>query len=701
MSLSRPISASRTMAIMLRMALRRQLNRLRSVKPLKTGEVRSGTPAKSRRSPLLSVFLLLIFAINGLNISSRTLAELSDGVRKLSPSPDVISVSFGIKRRLVEVEEALQYAEQTSDPEQRKSSQGLWQRRLEEILLTEVRQAGLSEEQEARRLQQMRDTFARKGASGFVVPGDSNLGEAWPRTVEGEAGFFRALNVIVLLWIPLLVFLTLGMGNKDLGQVEWSFEWLYTFPASASSLFASKWLVYSFVNPLVWVFLLPFLIMAYVAGGHGFAAIPLGLVAVVYLALLAGAITTILEVILRKFLPLAQLKNVQALFTALGTICILLIYAAGFSKSLDDFLLRQSALMPEILSWSPFSLPLVFGLPSAQSWQLSVAAGGMVLSLAVFSALALLGSAWLTRDGLVKAGGPYQGSRGVRARRSGRRWMGGIAAYELLLLVRDKNLMVQVMFVPLLIPVFYLLIYSGMFSAVTGNFRHAATMAFGVGAYTYLSSAMGVLNREDKTLWQLISFPQSLPSILLKKTMVWAGTGLFYGGAVLLILVHYSQHLHGSSWGDAFFALYGVLLYAFIASGIGALATDVLAVEQRKRIKPEFVYLYMLLAGMYANVVYSPSLWIKLAQMVLSTLLAFALWQKVEDICPYLLDPVARPPRRISLADGMIAALAFFVLQRLYTVFLAVVMDESRSMQITIAYIFAGLTITFFALWSL
>jgi hypothetical protein len=109
----------------------------------------------------------------------------------------------------------------------------------------------------------------------------------------------------------------------------------------------------------------------------------------------------------------------------------------------------------------------------------------------------------------------------------------------------------------------------------------------------------------------------------------------------------------------------------------------------------------MLLAGMYANVVYSPSLWTKLAQMVLSTLLAFALWQKVEDICPYLLDPVARPPRRISLADGMIAALAFFVLQRLYTVFLAVVMDESRSMQITIAYIFAGLTITFFALWSL
>jgi hypothetical protein len=55
---------------------------------------------------------------------------------------------------------------------------------------------------------------------------------------------------------------------------------------------------------------------------------------------------------------------------------------------------------------------------------------------------------------------------------------------------------------------------------------------------------------------------------------------------------------------------------------------------------------------------------------VLSTLLAFALWQKVKDISPYLMDPAQHPPRTIGLADGMIAGLAFFVRQNLIALIL-------------------------------
>jgi len=51
--------------------------------------------------------------------------------------------------------------------------------------------------------------------------------------------------------------------------------------------------------------------------------------------------------------------------------------------------------------------------------------------------------------------------------------------------------------------------------------------------------------------------------------------------------------------------------------------------------------------------------------MVLTALVALALWQKARDRFPYLLDPTAAPPARVSLADGLIAALMFFVLQAL------------------------------------
>jgi hypothetical protein len=154
------------------------------------------------------------------------------------------------------------------------------------------------------------------------------------------------------------------MNNKNLGEVEWNFEWLYTFPASARALFTSKLFVYSFLNPVVWGFFYPFLILVYVAAGYGFLGIFVGLAALLYLMLLSGALCTFLEVALRKLFNLSQLKNTQALFTVLGTVSLLLVYAACTARHLDDFLVERATAMPEFLAWNPFSLPLVGSWPA-------------------------------------------------------------------------------------------------------------------------------------------------------------------------------------------------------------------------------------------------------------------------------------------------------------------------------------------------
>jgi ABC-2 type transport system permease protein len=713
MSSSRPISTPRALWILARLSLRRQLNQWQSIRFARkrrssigtdasaTGG-RSATPPKGGGPSIFSIFLFLMLGFNGFVLGERGLALLSATAQNLSDSnANKIQVTRSTETRLKQADAALHQVRQMPDPVEREKYLGMWNQYLDGLFLNEIRRGAYSDEQENDRLQHMRDVFAREGAAGFTHPGSEDFwtsSKTWPVAADAKSVFLAALSLILLLWIPLIVFGSLGTNNKDLGQMEWSFEWLSTFPISARALFTSKLLVYSLLQPLVWVFLLPFLVLVYVSAGFGLAALPLGAAAMLYTALLAGALVTILEVAMRKFLSLSQLKNFQALFTVLGTGSLLIFYACSNSTLIDNFLVRQARSLPAWISWNPFSLPLMIALPRVTPLQVQWwVVGLMFLTLIMACGIALAGSESLTRDGLVKAGGPYQSVRKTRAKSSRLSHTGlrlrGITAHELLLLSRDRNLLVQVLIVPLMVPAYYLLINTNMISAVSGNFRHAAMLAFAVGAYSFLNSAIPVLSREDKTLWYLLTFPQSLTSILAKKAAVWAILGMAYGGIALAAITHFSHHLHGQAWTDVLVALYGIGLYAFIGSGIGILATNIFETVKQARFRTDMVYLYMVLAAVYANAIYSPSLWSKVAQIVLSTLLAVALWQKVKDFTPYILDPVERPPREIGLADGLIAALAFFAIQGLIFLFLRSVSDESFASQITIAYVLAGIIV--------
>ncbi len=694
----RPPSTTRAVWIVGRLALRRQINRWQGVrfgrKTRDSEAQRSGTATKSGRRSIFGLCLFLLTIFSGFIVASSGIVRISALAQNLPQSPGKFVVSAFAYARLIETEKALQDLKRLDDPAERRKYEGMWNRHLEQLFIFEVRRGAFTEDEENVRLSQMRERFSAKGVSGFIgARADLFVTAATaPPGPQARTVFFRSLSLLFALWIPMIVFLALGINNKDLGQVEWSFEWLYTFPVSARALFVSKVLVYSFLDQMVCWLLFPFAVLVYIAGGYGYAAIPFGLAATLYLAIPAGSISTVVEVALRKFLSLDRLKNAQALFTVLGTACLLIFYASMFSPAIAAALVHRAASMADLMNWNPFFLPLMVGNLRGQ-WQRQLLVLGMIgaTCAAVFFAVSV--SEWLTRDGLIKAGGPYQGGRSPAQGRIHDTWLRGIGAQEMLLLRRDRNLLVQVLVVPLLVPAYYLLIDPHLRSALTGNFRRAAMVAFLVGAYSFVSSAMPLLSREDKTLWLLLSFPRSLVSMLLSKAMFWAVVGVLYGATVLVLLVHFSVHLHVTSWGYVFLAFYGIALYAFIASGVGVLATNVLETERRAQMRVGMVYLYFVLTAMYANIFLSAALWTSLAQLVLTTLLAVALWQKVKDIAPYLLDPTQWPPRTISLADGMIAALGFFVAQPLALMLLQHTSKISLTAQITVAYMIAGLVV--------
>jgi ABC-2 type transport system permease protein len=183
----------------------------------------------------------------------------------------------------------------------------------------------------------------------------------------------------------------------------------------------------------------------------------------------------------------------------------------------------------------------------------------------------------------------------------------------------------------------------------------------------------------------------------LLKTMLWSGLGLCYAVAVLAVCAWHIGRFESIDYSYALVALAGVLVYSFIASGIGMLATDPLEVEVKRRIRPGMIYLYMILASLYGYALYAPSTWARLGQVVLSSLLAYALWQKVRDRAPFLLDAVSMPPPRVSLADGLMAALGFFVLQGLFTLFFIEIRMRTGGI-VVLAYTMAGALVAGFTL---
>jgi len=127
-----------------------------------------------------------------------------------------------------------------------------------------------------------------------------------------------------------------------------------------------------------------------------------------------------------------------------------------------------------------------------------------------------------------------------------------------------------------------------------------------------------------------------------------------------------------------------------IGIALGVFACDPLAQEVQRRVRLTYVYLYMMLGSFYAYAVYVDSIWQRIALMILTALVAMALWQKARDQLDYLLDPSASPPPRVSVSDGLIAALAFFVLQALTVVIQTMGRGAASGRIILIAFCVAG-----------
>ena len=503
---------------------------------------------------------------------------------------------------------------------------------------------------------------------------------------------------LAMEWSLLFVVAILGaLATRELSQPDWDLEWLVTLPMRMPLLLWSRLMERTIANLIGLLTLLPAgTLMAWISG-YRWTAPLVGAVAIIPLLLLAALFRTLIDTGLRMSLAPSRLRNLQAVLSVLSILLLYLVISIGLVRPLD-FVMNWARHFPAWGCWLPPGL--VIKTLNASDFS-SRAQFALLLifevGMAVWIGLALL--SYQLRNGVVAAGSRESGRSAVRVvvretRSQPGFLLGTVQRRELKLLGRDRTFLVQTLVLPVII-VFSQIVFQGRLHGSTlAGISNAtvASIAFGIAAYTLMMSAFQTLNSEGGALWLLFTVPRSIESMLREKAQLWAVLALAYPLAIFIIAAIVKRHADIELAGFAAIVLLGVPIYAAIAVALGVFGCDPLAQEVRTKVRPTYVYLYMMLAGLYTYAIFASEWWQKIVVIVLSGLLSLALWQKARDELPYLLDPAASPPARVSTSDGIIAAMMFFVVQGITLAIFMAATHHLSGKAIVIAYSIAGAT---------
>lgn len=505
----------------------------------------------------------------------------------------------------------------------------------------------------------------------------------------------RALTMQLSLLF--LVSVLLPLSSREIAAADWDLEWLVTLPVERSTLLWGRIVERTLANPTGWIMLMPCCAMLAWYAGLGWAAPLVALAATLALLPLAAMLRTLADTGLRMSLAPSQLRNIQAVTAIVGMPLLYLGVAFG-SIHTGSPVIDIARRFPEWAMWTP---------PGVLVQALNAAAPGQALAMLALLTLEIVAPLWLgmrvlryqLRHGVV-ASGSREAARSVRPAVAG-----GILARllpaspikrrELRLLARDRNFLIQSLLLPVII-VGGQLVFTNSASAIADmaeSPRFLAGMAFGIGSYMLMLSAFQTLNNEGQSLWMLYTFPRSLENVLKEKAEFWGTLALLYPLLILGAGLWLAPAAAGTILGLFAVVLAGIPIFSTIAVALGVFGCDPLAQDARTKVRPSYLYLYMMLSGLYIYAVTTALWWHKVVLIMLTAALALALWQKARDQLPYLLDPSAAPPARVSTADGLIAAMLFFVLQSVIFLVLAGPDQRTSGKALVVAFSIAGVLV--------
>ena len=474
------------------------------------------------------------------------------------------------------------------------------------------------------------------------------------------------------------------LGSSELAQVDWDLEWLVTLPVNIGPLLWARIAERTVANAFGLLALCPACTVLAWQAGSRYGALPMGLLAALPLLALAAMARTLVDTGLRLHMAPSRLRNLQAAISV-ASILVFALTASPATAVAGRFLLPIARMVPDWIRWTPPGLVLQ-ALGAASAAQAAIAVSLLLVETGLLLVAGMQVLRALLKRG-VAAAGPRESGRG-KTNDPGRESTCAPAGWtlaspvqrrELTLLARDRNFLVQTMVLPVLI-VGVQWVLNGRadsFAQIWANPQLVAAGVFGISTYALMLSAFQTLAAEGGALWMLYTFPHPIEAVLKDKARLWSVLAMAYPVIGFGFLLAFGPPLSASTLGLMAMVALAVPIYSTIAVALGVFGWDALVTDARHRMKITYVYLFMLLSGLYGGALFAPQWWQSLVSLVLAALLALALWQKARDQLPYLLDPVASPPARVSTADGLIACMIFFTLQTI----LALVLSRGRALQ--------------------
>ncbi len=452
---------------------------------------------------------------------------------------------------------------------------------------------------------------------------------------------------------------SIGILTRQLSRPDPSLAWLFEFPVSRGVLFTSKLCECLSDASLVLLAMLPGVFLF--QRGHGFwASAGWGLAFGFVMALSVAALRIAAEVTLLQKCPRRRRGTIGGFSAAAGTLLMVAVLYGGGTPSLLRGLLWITDRLPDWCYWMPFSAG--FG-PGAQALSMQwLAAGGIAAVLCTGS---VRYCASLTKFGLEPGLETARGSRQPAAAGAGHHLPPGLIGKELLMLVRQRTVMVQVLLAPAIMVLMIYFQSGGEFAKhALGSGGALASAIYGICAYMVLIASQVAMNTELRTLWLLLSMPRPLSEALRAKSFIWGTAAAALGLILAVVAMILRPQLALELLYRLPFLLALVVLIADLCVGIRTMGSSVVS-ESTVYYRKWAQWMPLLLSAAAGQAVFSGDLWMLSVQLVLLGALDVSVWQKLKVELPWLTEPAEDPPPRLYLMHGLLAAFGYFALQGL------------------------------------